>query len=235
MDSTQQPSRWREDAQKVKADDIEDVSDDADAEDDLDRQLKQGVSVASLKVNPYSNRRFIVRPEMYHDIIMRLRVPYPAIDAFGCKDSNKCRVYWGKGGAAPSAWSQNWSYEKVGLLWANPPFNVNDLYDIVHKCYQQDAQMVIVVPDWPQYPYYEMLWNMAKAYHYYGPGSHLFDKRKKNLEQFGWGVWAVHLHKPKPEDKFICLTEAQQYQRNPSSRRRYRRKALQKDKGKGKG
>ena len=191
-----------------------------DPEGEVRRVLKSHVA--------WTPRRFVVRPEMFEDIIFRLQAPRPQVDAFADRFSAKCKTYWGKGGAVSSAWSQHWSAEKVGLIWANPTFNLYDFYDIVRKAGKDQADMILVAPDWPQASFYAMLWTRAVAYHYYDPGSKLFDKKRCNREQFEWGVWAVRLQGPVGvENPKICKIKEAVYQKNNSAKRRYRRRMLQ--------
>lgn len=219
--------------------DSEDASCNDDDRDAVGQVLRKGLSVATTdqftrvsKVQAlWTPRRYVVRQEMYNDILMRLRAPTPSVDAFACKASAKCSTWWGKGGAVESAWSQSWASSQVGVLWCNPAFQVYDLYDIVRKAAKDDAEMILVVPDWKEFDYYEMMWPMVQRYHYYPPASNLFDKKGCNDNQFDWGVWAVHLRgKPIQVNKTVLAVQEQKYQLNPSSRRRYRRKMLRSSK-----
>ena len=174
-------------------------------------------------------QRYVVRPEMVQDVLIRLQLQAPAIDAFGTATTTKCPVWWGPGAVAKTAWSQSWRYQDVGLLWCNPKFNVFDLMAIIRTIQQQKGRCILIAPDWPQEDFAEAMWPLAKRYYYYGPDSGLFEatKGQKAFNKQAWGGWALYLKGDQDEkDKQAVILAEVKVVRTTSSRRRYRRRHL---------
>ena len=210
----------------------------ADDDDAAGRVLKKGMSVAvthvattpttssSRQAEQWTTQRFIVSKAMISDILMRLHAPNPTVDAFADEQSSKCVRFWGPGGEAESGWSKSWSYDRVGVIWANPAFS--DLVDVVKKIKQDKAQVILVAPDWKDYDYYDDLWPMVQAYHYYPREADIFECSKQQMShrRQQWGVWALYLNgaQDKREE-----TNAVEVRRTSSSRRRWRRRQQSKE------
>lgn len=161
---------------------------------------------------------------MFDDVLMRLRAPRPNIDAFGDKTTAKCQKYWGPGGVAHSAWSQDWLVDRCGTLWCNPTFQAYDIADILRKAGKDNADLVMVIPDWPEYEFYNVMWSRATTYHYYAPGSGLFESGGEDCE---WGVWAVYMAAKRgagDAERGTKMKTQQVYQKNSSAKRRFRRR-----------
>ena len=54
------------------------------------------------------------------DIIMRLQVGLPTVDAFASREMRVCKRRWGRGSEHPDPLHADWS--KEDLIWCKPPF-----------------------------------------------------------------------------------------------------------------
>jgi hypothetical protein len=121
-----------------------------------------------------------------------------------------------------NAWSLRWQRDE--LLWCNPPFT--DLNKVVKKVREDKARIIFVAPDWRSLDFFREMWKMASKWNYYPRGLSIFELDGEQMPPTRWGVWAVLLDgglykENREEQKF------QGERRTPSSRRRFRRKALQ--------
>lgn len=210
-------------------------SQDDTTEDDATEMVNQGLSAAvtpalqkkATKEQIQSGKRFVVRTEMLNDIFMRVKVRAD-IDAFNTGHGDKTKVFqqfWGK-----RVWSTPWGPD-AGVLWLNP--SVNDIYDTIRRVRRDKSRAVLVVPDWEDELWYEMLWPMVVEYYYYRPRVPLYEH-----EHPPWGSWAVYCEGHRTmsgvqmDDRASCRDEglmqvsAMKVKKTPSSRRKWRRMTL---------
>jgi hypothetical protein len=191
--------------------------------------LKRGISVVtaaegdaqSAQKTRWATQRYAVRKGVLNDILSKLRLPTPDIDAFADAKNHRFQKWWGPGGVRPSAWDEDWHPKKVGLIWANPPFS--DLDRVVAKVRADQARVLLVAPDWDNWKFYKEMWAMCEDYCCYPEGSKVFEIDGREMPGVRWTVWAVLLDGTRDNRKFGTPLEVR---KTDSSRRRRRRKVL---------
>ena len=129
---------------------------------------------------PWDTERYKVRDEIYLDILYRLGVGHPEIDAFADDDGMYVlERFWGKGGEAEDAFKQDW---RQHFLWINAPFF--KMPEVVDKVIEDRAEAIMLVPDWRKQNWLKRLMRFVKNRHYYAEGMRIFDKTWSTR----WGV-----------------------------------------------
>ena len=154
--------------------------------------------VSTSSVAPDPAKKFIIRPEMVSDVLMRLHAGQPAVDAFNEGRAKVCDKHWGR-----TAWAENWSFDEAGLIWANPP--VKELADIIRAVRRSKAQMILIVPEWAEQCNNQSMWNMTRKCYYYKPDSQLYKKKRDKQDNEypkQWGTWALYLDGAQTESSY---------------------------------
>jgi hypothetical protein len=95
---------------------------------------------------------------------------------------------------------------------------------VVQKIQSDQPQMVLIIPDWRDQPWYQAVWKFVKRYHYFPSNTAVFELDHQEVPPTRWGVWALLLEAQKQQQS--QKEKAKDYQRNESSRRRWRRRKL---------
>ena len=166
----------------------------------------------------WKTQRYAVRSEVMRQILFRLNEEAPKIDAFADAHNNRYRRFWGQGGERPDAWQEDWNQDKVGTLWCNPPFT--DILEVVNKVDADEARIILVAPDWPEFDYYAPMWTNCKKSYYFPEGTVMFELDGAVQQPTRWPVWALVLDGKKQHE---LKQQALPRKKTKSSRRRYRR------------
>ena len=151
------------------------------------QQPEDETEVDAVQYQKWKTSRYAVRKEVIKDILMRLQCPTPELDAFADAGNFRFKKYWGKGGAAEDAWSQDWAEEKVGLIWCNPPFE--DLQWVVERIMSDGAKAILIAPDWRTDPFFKPMWEIVQRCYYYKPGIKFFELDDREVPLSGNGVY----------------------------------------------
>jgi hypothetical protein len=220
--AAQRLAQWQ---QQQRQEPVE-VPDSDQEEEQQSRLLSRGVSIVSTRGN-WKSEQYAVRQPFVKDIIMRLNVGTPVVDAFATAKNKRWAYFWGQGNDQhPDGFAECWTAEVAGLIWANPPFSQLD--KVVKKAKQEGARMILIAPDWRSEVYYTEMWPVVKRHYYYEKGTQFFELNGKAVGGLHWGVWAVYLDCTAQEDAQLRARAEEVDQRTNSSRRRWRRR-LQKE------
>ena len=77
------------------------------------------------------------------EILQKLGVEPPSVDAFADYELHLCSRWWGPGSTeSEDAFSRDWG--KESLLWINPPFSF--LNQVVRKIGEDGAKAILIMP-----------------------------------------------------------------------------------------
>ena len=160
---------------------------------------------------------------MVKDVLFRLGCPTPTLDMFADAKNTRFPRYWGEGGERPDAWKENWGKKELGTMWCNPPFTELDW--VVQKTKAEGGNLIFIAPDWRDRKFYEQMWDISRAHHYYKAGTGFFELDGAAVPGIKWGVWAVWLDAEMTgAEKLRRKSKREQpVQRTAAAKRRYRR------------
>lgn len=166
---------------------------------------------------------YAVTKPYVREIIARLAVPEPTVDAFSLARSRRFCRFWGPDSdIVQDAFAVHWHYRAHELIWMNPPYS--RLAQVVWKIKQDHCHCVIVVPKWDQEDWYQDLLKILVRCVIYPAGTSLFELCGEHVHvpPTRWAVVAA----------FVCGRPAQCFHWGPSpgmsSRSQLRRKRRQK-------
>ena len=162
------------------------------------------------------------------DIMMRLQVGLPSVDAFASKEMRVCSRWWGKGSECPDPFEADWSKEE--LIWCNPPYK--KMSQVVKKIAQEGARCVLIMPHWPRSEWFEQVVPMVCHKYWYPEGTLMFETEGGPCRGEETAVWAVlvdgKLQGKKNQETYEEMSRmddrGHEFKKTSSSRRRYRRK-----------
>ena len=140
---------------------------------------------------------YAVRKDVIRDIVQELKCPTPTIDAFANARNHRFSRWWGEGGEHPDAFAVSWSREE--FLWCNPPFS--KFQQVVEKLKKDQAQCILIMPDWPSRPFWHEVQGLRKASVYFSPGSEIFELEGQLAPGIQWGLWAYWLDGSLPKQQ----------------------------------
>jgi hypothetical protein len=104
----------------------------------------------------WKSELYAVKFQYVVEIIDRLGLKTPNIDAFSLEESKRFKCWWGPGSQfVEDSFTVKWTHSIVGLLWANPPFSL--IANVIHKLKKDHGHAVLVVPKWVTAPWWEDL------------------------------------------------------------------------------
>ena len=103
----------------------------------------------------------------------------PELDCFADQETHLFHRWWGEGGEFPDAFDKNWAFDKVGTLWANPPFS--KLPQVVEKVRRDGARMILVCPDWQRDLWWKDLQDMVVDKMLFPRGQKIFRAPDRSL------------------------------------------------------
>ena len=122
------------------------------------------------------------------EILQRLGVETPSVDAFVDTELNLCPRWWGPGSSeTENAFDRNWGDES--LLWMNPPFSL--LPRVVDKIHKDGARVVLIMPLWEDREFFTKIQPMILRKCVYPEGSKVFEQKRKAMPGIRWPVWCV--------------------------------------------
>lgn len=207
---------------RTNADTHVEVQDSEEEIDDQDTMLQRGVSVAVAPDN-WASEHYAVRKQFIKDIMMRLNCGTPSVDAFATMKNRRWTQHWGAGNPEhPDAFKEDWSFAKVGLIWANPPFS--KLSQVVQKAKHDKVRMILICPEWDRQEWYKEAMSITQRSYRYNAGTPFFELNGRPVAGTRWNVWALYID---TTDEGQGTPWDRMPKRTMSSKRRYRRRKLE--------
>jgi hypothetical protein len=162
------------------------------------------------------------------EILFRLNVEEPTLDAFATEENHRFPTWFGRGGVVADSFTASWG--AVPLLWANPPYSQLDR--VVEKVIGERARAVLVVPGWREEAWWKRLQPYVKKSWHYAVKTEVFELAGKRVEGIRWPLWAylVDARAAVPDKQFQAnrkVTKAEldgEWTKTASWSRRQRRK-----------
>ena len=131
---------------------------------------------------------YAVRKSMVNDILLRLKIAMPSVDAFGTREQHLCERWWGPGSReCEDAMQASWKEES--LLWLNPPFC--KLEAVTDKLLAEQARAVVICPHWPRRKYFQELQKVGVRKYIYPIGTKFFERTTSTVSGIKFPVWAI--------------------------------------------
>ena len=122
------------------------------------------------KLAQWRSERYAVRQPMKNDVVMRSKAGEPVVDLFADPELHLCAKWYGPGGVCENAFMKDWGEE--GLCWCNPPFS--RLQEVVQKIVDDRAQVILIMPHWTNYQWFEDVQPYVVRKYFYKKGTLFF-------------------------------------------------------------
>ena len=133
---------------------------------------------------------YTVTQKWVETVLQTLRCPTPSVDAFANAQNHRFPRWWGEGGESPDAFAKNWGEESL-ISECNPLFKL--LSQVVTKAIADQADMVLICPNWPRPKWWQMVQKHVHVGHLVPEGTRMFELNGKIPGPTHWDTWTYWL------------------------------------------
>jgi hypothetical protein len=113
----------------------------------------------------------------------------PDIELFADSQFHLTDNWVGPGSRRQDAFQLNWSYDRIGTFYANPPFS--KLAPTIKQRRQDQAYGIWAIPNWDTKSWFQEAHNMAIKKFHIRQGESVFEDHRGPLPPPLWSVWAL--------------------------------------------